>query len=162
MRVYLLVPFLGFFLGMIILDQEPGWNIALLAGFALTAGLLLNWSGSNPSQWLTWVLFLGLGGVSLTGAAVMGERFQTWMRVLLALTVIYLLGWLALITLDLAPGYRGFWILTGLLLFTLITMGILQRGVKSDQDSSPVPLAIELFVVLFNLFWLSGLVSLGG
>jgi hypothetical protein len=35
---------------------------------------------------------------------------------------------------------------------------VLVRGKIKNQEDNPVPIVIELFVVLFNLCWLSGLV----
>jgi len=40
----------------------------------------------------------------------------------------------------------------------VIAAGALQRVFSLEVRESPVPLAIELWVILFNLFWLSGLV----
>ena len=158
-RPYLLIPFLVIFLAMIVLDAEPGWNVALFLAFALAAGMILRWTGVDPIRGWVWALFLGLVGVSLLGAALLGEGYQRVLRSLFLVTILYLLGWLLLALVKLPPLFRGFWILAGLALFTLLAAGIFLKGRSLKREESPVPLAIEVFVVLYNLFWLAGLVS---
>ena len=159
--MYLLLPFLVLFLAMTILDREPGWNLALLLGFSFTAGLLLKWSGANPGRWSTWLIFLGLAGTATIGAVVLGKRISKGSTFLLPLTALYMLGWVAILVWDLPPWVQGVLILSGLALFTVIAAGALQRGFTLSADEPMVPFSIELWVILFNLFWLSGLIPLG-
>ena len=161
-RAYLLIPFLVLFLAMTILDREPGWNLVLLLGFSFTAGTLLNWSGADAARWGTWLLFLSLCAAALIWAAVLGLSLSKGLKFLFPLTVLYLLGWLGIIFWDLPGWIRGLWIYSGLTLFTAIAAGILQKGMTIHSEESPVPLGIELWVILFNLFWLSGLIPFGG
>jgi hypothetical protein len=161
-RAYLLIPFLVFFLAMTLLDREPGWNMALLLGFSISAGLLLNWSGSEAARWSTWLLFLGLVGAAWIGAVSLGTVLAKGLTLLFPLTVLYLLGWLGIILLNLPEWVRGLWILSGLALFTVIAAGTLRRVFKLEVQDTPLPLAIELWVILINLFWLSGWIPLGG
>ncbi|RLD00556.1 MAG: hypothetical protein DRI46_07230 [Chloroflexi bacterium] len=161
-RAYLLIPFLVFFLAMTILDREPGWNLILLMVFSFTAGLLLNWSGTDTSRWQTWLLFLGSGVAAVLGAVTLGKSLQTGLQFLLPLTVLYLLGWPGVLLWDLPGWIRGFWMLSGLLLFTLIAAAVLQRGFTLEVEESPVPLGISLWVILVNLFWVSGWIPFGG
>lgn len=161
-RSYLLIPFLVLFLAMTILEKEPGWNLALLLGFSLTAGLLLNWSGADAIRWGTWLLFLGCWTVGLIGAVILGRPLQKALKFLFPLTALYMLGWLGVILWDLPGWIKGTWVLSGLALFTVIAAGVLQRGFTLQDEESPVPLGIELWVILFNLFWLSAWIPLGG
>jgi hypothetical protein len=156
-----LIPFLILFLVMTILDQEPGWNVALMMGFSFTAGLLLKWSGADTGSWSTWLIFLGLLVAALIGAFILGERISKGLKFLLPLTALYMLGWLGVLFWDLPPLVQGILILSGLVLFTAIAAGALQRGFSLEAAESPVPLAIELWVILFNLFWLAGLIAQG-
>jgi hypothetical protein len=158
----MVIPFLILFLAMTILDQEPGWNLALLIGFSVTAGTLLNWSGADAARWETWLLFLGLLAAAMIGAMTLGTTLGKGIKFLFPLTILYMLGWLGIIFWDLPGWLRGFWMFSGLLLFTVIAAGALQRGFTMRVEDSPVPLSIELWVILINLFWLSGLLPLGG
>ena len=157
-RVYLLIPFLILFLAMTILDREPGWNLVLLLGFSFTAGTLLNWSGADAGRWSTWLLFLGLWAAALVWAVALEPSLYKGLKFQFPLTVLYLLGWLGIIFWDLPGWIRGLWIVSGTLLFTMIAAGVLQKGMTIQKEESPVPLGIELWVILFNLFWLAGLI----
>lgn len=157
-RSFLLIAFLVLFLIMTILDQEPGWNIVLLLGFSISAGMLLNWSDAEAARWGTWLAFFGLTGSALTGSVVFGKALRKGMRYLLPLTAFYILVWMGMIFWDLPPWVRGSLILSGLVLFTVFTAGTLQRGYSLKKDESPIPLSIKLWVILFNLFWLTGLI----
>lgn len=72
---------------------------------------------------------------------------------------LYLLGWLGIIIWNLSGWILKIWILWGLILFTMITAGLLQSGLTLRKKESPVPLGIEIWVVLLNLFWLSSLLN---
>jgi hypothetical protein len=161
-RAYLLIPFLILFLAMTILDQEPGWNLALLMGFSFTAGLLLKWSDAAAGRWSTWLIFLGLLGAALIGAVVLGKKISKGLRFLIPLTALYMLGWVGVLIWDLPPWVQGVLILSGLILFTVIAAGALQRCITLEVQESPIPPVIELWVILFNLFWLAGLFPFGG
>jgi hypothetical protein len=147
---------------MTILDQEPGWNVALLMGFSFTAGLLLQWSGAEVTRLSTWLIFLGFLGAALIGAVVLGKAISRGLKFLLPLTALYMVGWLGILFWDLPFWVQGVLILSGLVLFTVIAAGTLQRGFSLSAEETPVPFSIELYVILFNLFWLAGLIPLGG
>jgi hypothetical protein len=160
-RIYLVIPFLFLFIAVSILDQESGWNVVLLLGFSLTAGALLNWSGAETAQWSTWLLFLGLLIAAMGWAISMGAELEQYLTLLIPLTFIYLIGWVGIIIWDIPGWIRSAWILIGLSLFTAIAAGVLQRGLNLEVEDNPVPLSIELWVILFNLFWLAGWIPIG-
>ena len=147
---------------MTILDQEPGWNLALLMGFSFTAGLLLKWSGAAAGRWSTWLIFLGLLAAAILGAVVLGNKISKGLKFLIPLTALYMLGWVGVLLWDLPPWIQGVLILFGLALFTAIAVGALRRVFSLEVEESPIPPTIELWVILFNLFWLSGLLPFGG
>ena len=156
-RNYLVAALLVLLLSMIILDKEPGWNLALLLAFALTAGALLYWSGPVYSKTNTWILSLTLVLTSIIGGTFLGEGFGRLGRLLFPITIVYLIGWILFLFYQVPGDLKLIWIVTGLILFTLITLSLLIQGKTQDQEDSPLPRAIALFVVIFNLFWLSGL-----
>ena len=155
-RTYLLISTLILFLSLIILDREPGWNLLLLLGFSINAGSLLNLCGVDPSGWAIWLLILVLCGAAL----VMATRLRTHLPpgILHPIFVFYLLGWLAAILEVLPDWLRALWMIVGLLLFTGLAASALKRGFTLGTEESPTPMSIELFLILFNLFWLSGLI----
>ena len=155
-RTYLLISTLILFLSLIILDREPGWNIVLLLGFSITAGSLLNLCGVDPSSWLTWLLFLVLCGVALVMATRRRDHLPPGM--LRLVSVFYLLGWLVVILKVMPDWLRVLWMTAGLLFFMGLAASALKRGFALGIEESPTPLSIELFLILFNLFWLSGLI----
>ncbi|MCK4490278.1 MAG: hypothetical protein KAU23_08470 [Anaerolineales bacterium] len=157
---YQLVIFLGLLLGMIILGTEPGWNVTLYLGFALAAGVLLFWSGALVNQLKTWILFSVLFLISLAGGAFSSRITGRAAALLFPITIFYLMGWILFLFFPLPGLYKTIWIIFGLVLFTLITIAVFNRGKILRQEESAVPLNIELFVVLFNLYWLSGLIWL--
>jgi len=156
-RGYLLLVFFGLLLSMIILDTEPGWNLVIFLGFALVAGMLLYRSEVLVPQFKSWMIFSILCLISIAGAAYSRSRIRRAAGILYPVAVLYLLGWGCFLIFQIRPIYEMGWIVFGLILFTLITMVILNQGKTKSQDASPVPLVFELFVVLYNLFWLSSL-----
>lgn len=155
--IYPVLLFLGLFLSMIILDTEPVWNMVLFLGFALAAGTLLYWSEANINRSNTWILCIILLLISFIGGSLFKERFERVTRVFFPLTILYLTGWILFFIAQIPEVYKLIWIITGLVLFTLITIGVLVRGKTINRADSPIPLAIELFVIIYNICWLSSL-----
>lgn len=158
--IFQLIILMGLLLGMIILDTEPGWNVTLYLGFALAGGMLLFWSGAFVSQLKTWILFSVLFLISLAGGAFSRGSTGRATAVMFPITFFYMIGWIFFLYFPLPGLYRMIWMILGLVLFTLITIAVFSRGKNLRQGESAVPLTIELFVVLFNLCWLSGLIWL--
>jgi len=158
--LYQIIILLGLFLGMIILGTEPGWNVTLYLGFALAGGVLLFWSGALVNQLKTWILFSVLLLISLAGGAFSSRSTGRAAAVLFPITILYLAGWVFFLFFPLPGLFKMIWIILGLALFTLITKAVFRQGKTLSQGESTVPLTIELFVVLFNLYWLSGLIWL--
>lgn len=158
-RPNLLIPFLVLYLAMVILELEPGWSIALLMIFSITAGAILRWSGADPTNRLTWVLFLSLGAAAAACSALLGPWFRKVHGGLQIGMLIYTLGWMFLIFRDSPTAYWGIWIGSGLLLYTLISIGILQQGADLKPRENLVPHASRLFVILINTFWLASLIT---
>jgi len=158
---YILILFLVFFLALNFLIREPGWNLVLLLGFSITSGLVLNWTGVVAGRWGTWILFLGLITAALSRVLKQGDARQTNSVFLVPIAGFYLFGWLVIIIWNLSGWIQKIWILSGLILITVITADLLQSGLTMRKKESPIPLGIEIWVVLLNLFWLSSLLNLG-
>jgi hypothetical protein len=154
-RVYLQIVFVGMVFSMIILDKEPGWNLVLLICFGTTAGMMFFWAGSNFLQLKSWAVFVILFMISLTGGVLMKGAGRWVGGLLFFCTFLYLIGWILFMIIPL-PDLSGIiWIVLGLALFTFILMALISQGKTQNGDSSAVPLSIQLFMILFNLCWLS-------
>jgi hypothetical protein len=153
--MFLFVIFIAFLVGMTILDAEPGWNLVLFLGFSLVGGTVLYWSPLTVIQNKTWVLFLVLILVSLLGGAFTSSKIAAASIYLMPGTILYFLGWILFLFFDLPELLIMIWTGLGLALFTLIAIAILSRGKTQDKQEDIVPLVIQIFVVVFNLFWLS-------
>lgn len=158
-RAYLQFVFLGLFFSMIILDKEPGWNLVILICFGITAGMMLFWSGGNFLQLKSWVVFSILFIISLTGGYFMNGAGKLAPGVLFFCTLVYMMGWILFAFIPL-PGMKGIiWIVFGFVLFTVILMVVISQGKNRNDESDAVPLSIHIFVLLFNLCWLSSLLK---
>jgi len=160
-NAHMLIIFLALFLAMNLLIQEPGWNLVLLLGFSITSGLVMNWTGVVPGRWGTWILFLGLITAALSRVLKQRDAHQINLINRIPTAGLYLTGWLVIIIWNLSGWILKIWIIWGLILFTMITADLLKSGLTLRKKESPVPLGIEIWVVLLNLFWLSSLLKFG-
>ena len=156
-RIYLQIVFLGLIFSMIILDKEPGWNVVLFICFGISAGMVLFHSGSDLTHLKSWVLFVILLVISLVGGALIRGSGSRAAGVLFLSTLLYMIGWILLAFIQLPDQVGVIWTLLGLALFTFIAMAVINQGKTQDPEESVIPLSIQLFVVLFNLCWLSSL-----
>jgi ABC-type multidrug transport system permease subunit len=156
-RTYIQVAFLAFLFAMVILDKEPGWNMALFLAFGMAAGMMLHWSSADLSQLKTWILFSTLLLFSITGGLFLKRETERAAGILFINTFLYMVGWFLFIVTSLPDIVRTIWIVLGLLLFILVTMVVINRGKTQISGDSVISYSIQLFVILFNLFWLSSL-----
>lgn len=155
---YIQIAFLALLFAMVILDTEPGWNLVMFLAFGVVAGMILNWSSSEISQLKTWILFSILLLISITGGLFLKRDSGRAARVLFLSTFLYMIGWFLIILTSLPGIVRTIWIVLGLILFTLVAMAVISQGKTRNDEGSAIPLSIQLFVVLFNICWLSSLV----
>jgi hypothetical protein len=157
-RLYLQIFFLALLVSMMILDTEPGWNIVLSLGFAVTAGALLSWSSVDIIQIKSWILFIGLVLITIIGGNYLSKDIGRSSGFLYPSAVLYMVGWILFLFLNLPAFFFTIWTYSGMVLFVLITMAVLIRGKTNNQKDSIVPIIIQLFIGLFNLFWLSAMI----
>ena len=153
--IFFQVAFLALLFGMVILDTEPGWNIVLFLTFGLVSGMMIHWSGAEISQLRIWILFLILVLISITGGFYLKRETGPEAGILFSGTFLYLIGWILFLLTTLPGIMRTIWIVLGLVLFTLVAMAVINQGKTQNAEDMTIPLSIQLFVVLFNLFWLS-------
>lgn len=153
-RPYLIIIAWCLLIGMYILDQEPTWNFFLLVGFSALGGVLLRGLGSGINQGRGWgSLAVGLMLALLWGSWA-GSQLSGAGIYLFPLTILYLLGWIGLSFYSFPSQYIAIWAALGWVLFLLIATSVISRGAFRTESVEPVSLAGDLFVVLFNLFWL--------
>lgn len=157
-RVYLQIIFLALLFALIILDSEPGWNLVLYICFSVAAGMILLWSGAEVKTLKSWALFLILLITSLAGGAAIKGAYGQAARILTLSTLLYMLGWILFAFTSLPPLLSLIWTILGLLLFTVISMAVISQAKTLPQDESSFSLGVQIFVVQFNLFWLSALI----
>jgi hypothetical protein len=156
-RVYLQIVFLGLIFSMIILDEEPGWNLVLLISFGIAAGMILHWSGDGFLRLNSRVIFAVLVIISLVGGVFIQGSGGRAAGMLFFSTLLYMAGWILLTFVQLPDLVGTKWTVLGLVLFTLILMAAISQGKTRNDEGSAIPLSIQLFVVLYNICWLSSL-----
>lgn len=154
-RIFFQVAFLALLIGMVILDTEPGWNMVLFLTFGLVAGMMIHWSGAEISQLRSWVLFSILLLISIAGGFLIVKDTGSAAGILFLCTFLYMIGWFLVLLTSLPEIVRAIWIVLGLVLFTLAAISVIREGKRQNTERMPIPLSIQLFVVLFNLVWLS-------
>jgi hypothetical protein len=144
-----------------IFKTVPRWNLVLLLGLALLAGALLNWLDIQGPYWLPWAT-LSLGMLlSLAWAYGLGVRLG-WIGAAFSLVTIgYLLGWFLLYILPIPAVPSTVWAWLGLFIFWALGVHTVTEARFSQSSRQAIPLASDLFVVYFNLFWLGAAASLG-
>jgi len=153
-RIYLMILAWGLLLGMFILDEEPRWNFALLIAFAFTGGILLSMMAVTSQRAKVWsTLSVGLV-LALVWGVLAGAKIRKAGAYLFPATILYLLGWVLFAMYNLPAGITAAWAGMGLILFVFIGTSVISRA-KIEEGTSHVSLASDLFVVLFNLYWLA-------
>jgi len=156
-RIYFQIVFLGLIFSMIILDEEPGWNLVLLICFGIAAGMMLLWSGDGLLRLKTRLIFSVLFIISLVGGVFIQGSGGRAAGMLFFSTLLYMAGWMLLSFVQLPDLAGTLWTVLGLVLFPLILMAAISQGKTRNDEDSAIPLSIQLFVVLFNICWLSNL-----
>ncbi len=140
---------------LIIYKKTPRWNFALLVPVALFAGGWLSRLPDSGRSWLGLVIFIAGAGLSAGLAYGARTSFGRLAGLLNPVLIVYLIGWAGIAFLKPVFWAPAAWAAVGALLFTLLSLGLLDEARASDPPAEPVPLAIDLFITYFNL-WLAG------
>ena len=159
-RIYIQIAFLGSLFVLIILDKEPGWNVVLFICFGIAAGMILFHSVSDLTRVWSWILFIMLLLVSLFGGSRVNGVQGRAAGILFISTLLYIIGWVLLSLIQVPSQVGEIWTILGLALFTFIAMNLISQGKNCNSEESAIPLSVQLYVVLFNLYWLSFLLEL--
>ena len=142
-------------ISLVTLDAEPGWNLVFFIAFSLIAGILLNWSGTEISRFRTWILFILLLLVLVTGGFYL-KRFGKLVNAILFIgPIFYVVGWVFIAGVVVPAVVNHSWIVLGLVLFMLIGTGVIRQTKEHRAENKNISLSIQLLLILFNLFWLS-------
>jgi len=153
--IFLQVAFLALLFGMVILDTEPGWNMILFLAFGLAAGMMIRRSGADISQLRTWVLFSIVMLISITGGFFSKRDTGPAVGILFLCAFLYMIGLFLYLITSLPEIVRTIWNVLGLILFTLIAITVISQEKSQKTEGMPIAFSIQLYVALFNLFWLS-------
>jgi hypothetical protein len=120
--------------------------------------MILLWSGAEVMMIKSWALYLSLLVISLVGGALIRDYSGQVARLLILSAVLYMLGWVILALISLPSLISLVWTILGLVLFTTISVAIISHGKTQSRDETPIPLGVQIFLIQFNLFWLSALI----
>jgi hypothetical protein len=139
------------------------WSTMLLMAFALTAGMLVRMMLPGIRLAWPWALSASLGipllGIPLGWAAGRRLRWMGWLTWIAAW--VYILGWLAWQLLAMDPPNRPVWGVTGLAIFSGLTL-TWSASVPSREGHEPeASAAAELYLIGLNL-GIAALVVAGG
>jgi len=146
----------GLFIGLLILREERGWNLALLFGAAIMAGTLLSELNLEINSSAIWIFFGGLVIFSIGGGLISGYYKDRTINLLFPITLLYCIGGLLVGRQTQQYILQESWFILGLVLFSLAAILVIGRRKTLEEDINPLPLGCELFVIYFNLFWLAG------
>jgi FtsH-binding integral membrane protein len=150
----LIVVGLILFVALLTFRNVAGWNLGLLITFALVVGLYLGrvFPEVGGSSWrLTLMVVLGL----LLGAAAIGARLSGRLQrlgsVLWIVSWIYLLGWILVALLPLAPPIIMVWASVGVAIFFGLSSSWFAGLRDYAEKGKGVTLAIDLYILGINL-----------
>jgi FtsH-binding integral membrane protein len=154
LEIPLLLSGLLLFVAMITFKGTSGWNVFFLLGFSLVVGVLLrgfvqeehgrSWSSSFGVAIGILVLSAGVGR-SLRGRLFwLGKGF--WI-----LSWIYLAGWGLIVVLHPGALFQILWAGAGLVIFSGLAAAWFAGLGEHQEGASGVPLAVDLYILAFNL-----------
>ena len=156
--LYLAVVAFVLLISLQIFKLVPRLNAVLLLGLAFALGMLLNWFDIQAGHWFPWVI-LSLGMVlSLIWAYAVGIRLGRVGALFFPLTILYLIGWFVLYLFFDSKSADVVWAIIGIFLFVGVATYITTESRHAQTEELVVPVASDLLIVYFNLFWLSSIV----
>ncbi|MBC8330857.1 MAG: hypothetical protein H8E28_02640 [Anaerolineae bacterium] len=147
-----------FLIALRILKTDKPWNWIMLLGLSLTAGASLA-SITTALHWLSWSSLALSAFLAFLWAYGLGIRLR-WLRVILYPAILlYLLGWIAFYFIPMPEQVDLLWIMVGVGLFLIaVVVSTIEARFASITDA-PVPIASDLYILYFNLFWLGALLG---
>lgn len=143
------------FVMLVILENEPFWNFLLFLVFSLGAGVMLFWLCAGSAQAKDWILCVVLFLFSAAASELIPGVSRPVNGALTIGTLLFMIGWIALQFVTLPVWVRVTWSILGLTLFTAALMSIINKGKIIRGEDSALPLSIQFYIILFNLYWLS-------
>lgn len=153
-EIPLLLLGLLFFVAMITFKGTSGWNVFFLLGFSLVVGVLLRGFAQEElgRSWsLSFGVAIGILGLSAgVGRSLHGRLF--WLgKGFWILSWIYLAGWGLIVVLHLGALIRILWAGAGLVIFSGLAAAWFAGLGEHQEGASGIPLAIDLYILAFNL-----------
>ncbi|MGD2162042.1 MAG: Bax inhibitor-1 family protein [Anaerolineales bacterium] len=151
-----------FFIAMLTFREQYGWNLGLLLGFSAALGGLLSVLATGRGQVVGYEpiwLVLGCLAAGAVAGLWMGSRFGEFGAILWLVSWAYLLGWAALIFLQLDAVFYLTWSVVGLALFTGLAAVWFSHMRDQLEKRSSVSAAVDLYLICINLY-LAGMILL--
>jgi FtsH-binding integral membrane protein len=143
------------FIALLTFREWQGWNLALLLGFSAALGAviaLLSPDSQAPLGYTPfWLLLPCLVFAALAGTWL-GSRVGEIGAILWLVSWVYLLGWAALLFLELEAVLYLTWSVVGLVLFTGVAAVWFANMEQHFAQRSSVSVAIDLYLVCLNLY----------
>jgi hypothetical protein len=152
---YIFPGFLFILFVLLFLKFDTGWNLALIIIFSVISGFMLGCLDPDCFQNKSVVLFLILSLLTWIGVGFLRRDVSIPLFVMLFLCIGHLLGWIWIVTASQHTRIFFVWIIFGIGLNLLFSLGILNRAKKEISAVEEIPLAVDLIVFSINLFWFS-------
>ena len=149
----------GILISLLILREEPAWNLVLLFAYAAVNGLLLAKVGLGENWGWIWVSLGFLVLLSLVWEFLKRGVAGIANKLFLFLAAPLFLGWV-IINIYPVQGviYYGWALLTSLVFISFLT-SIYQQGFCDENRKDIIPLVCDLEIIVVNWIWLVILVS---
>lgn len=129
----------------------------MFCGFALSAGVLLHWVDFSSILGKVWVTLSMAWVVLVVWGTLSGEKAVQGPGYLFPVMILYLLGWILFSLVSLPDVVAAIWAGLGWVLFTLIGVSVILRSKGESGQGFVTRMAVDLFVVSFNIFWLAAM-----
>jgi FtsH-binding integral membrane protein len=143
------------FIAMLTFREQQGWNLPLYLGFSVSLGAVIASLGTDPVGTFKfeplWLVLPCLGVGAIAGSWL-GSRSGEIGVILWLVCWVYLLGWAALIFLQLDPVFYLTWSAVGLVLFTGLAAIWFSHMADQLKQQSSISAAIDLYLICINLY----------
>jgi len=156
-RLYVKITFLGILISLVLLEAEPGWNQVLLVCFGLAAGMMMSWSDNVVPRISSRIIHFVLLIIALAGGYFFRGSLKRAAAGLFPCILLFTAGWIVIKFSSLPALAGNIWIMVGLFLYTLFLIVLIVQGKYRNDEESPIPLSIQLFVMIMNLYWLTSM-----
>ncbi len=149
----------GLLISLLILREEPAWNLVLLFAYAAVNGLLLAKVGLGGREGWIWVSLGFLVLLSLVWGFLTRGAARRVNQLVRFIAVPLFLGWIIFMIYPIQGVIYYGWALLSSLVFISFLTSIYQQGFCDENKKDIIPLVCDLEIIVVNWIWLVILVS---